>query len=214
MTTFTSFDGLEDVVITFLAHQVYLAPIILLIVEEMGVPLPFADLVIAYTGYQVAIGKIPYIIAYIILLVSDVIGATILYLIARRYGKKLVDKFGKYIDLDMDKLNAVEGKFRKFGPLVIIVGRHIYGFKVPITIFSGISKMRYIVFLISLIISDSFWIPFYLSIGKKLGPKTMRLFHVYHVNHWYYLLILVPIILALFPFFLMRKGKQKKTAEK
>jgi membrane protein DedA with SNARE-associated domain len=204
-----SLDQYEDILVAFLVHQIYLAPVILLILEEVGVPLPFADLVIAYTGYQVAIGRIPYAVAYIILLLSDVIGATILYLIARRYGKKLVDRFGKYIDLDMDKLNAVEGKFRKFGPLVIIVGRHIYGFKVPITIFSGISKMRYYIFLISVIISDSLWIPFYLSIGKRLGPRTMRLFHAYHVNHWYYLLILVPIILGLFPFFLMRKGKQK-----
>jgi membrane protein DedA with SNARE-associated domain len=212
MFGFTSLDEFEDILTGFLIHQIYLAPVILLILEEIGVPLPFADLVIAYTGYQVAVGKIPYAVAYLILLISDIIGATILYLIARRYGKKIVDKFGKYIDLDLEKLNSVEGYFRKFGPLVIIVGRHIYGFKVPITLFSGISKMRFIVFLISLIVSDSFWIPFYLSIGKKLGPKTIRLFHVYHVNHWYYLLILIPIILALFPFFLLRKGKPKQSS--
>ena len=120
------------------------------------------------------------------------------------------NKFGKYIDLDMNKLNSVEGGFRKYGPIAIIVGRHIYGFKVPITLFSGISKMRYPTFAISVILSDSFWIPFYLSIGRRLGPKTIRLFHSHHVNHWYYLLVLVPIILALLPFFLMRKGNANK----
>src|SRR5277367_4907285 len=82
----SSFDGIEDFIASFLVHQIYLAPIILLILEEIGVPLPFADIVIAYTGYQVAVGRIPYLAAFIILLVSDVIGATILYLIAGRYG--------------------------------------------------------------------------------------------------------------------------------
>jgi membrane protein DedA with SNARE-associated domain len=211
MQFFNSLDNIQDLVTGFLIHQIYLAPIILLFLEEVGIPLPFADFVIAYTGYQVAVGRIPYLVAFIILLISDMAGATILYFLARRYGKVLVNKFGKYIDLDMDKLNSFEGKFRKYGPIAIIVGRHVYGFKVPITLFSGISKMRYWVFALSVLISDSFWIPFYLSIGRHLGPKTVRLLHTYHVNHWYYyLLILIPILLALLPFFLMRKGDSKK----
>jgi len=210
MNILSSLDTIQDSLVAFLVHQIYLAPIILLILEEVGVPLPFADIVIAYTGYQVAVGRIPYLAAFLLLLVSDVIGATILYLIAGRYGKKIVDKFGHYIDLDMEKLNSFEGFFRKYGPVAIIVGRHVYGFKVPITIFSGISKMRYWLFVLSVIISDSFWIPIYLSIGRRLGPKTIRLFHLHHVNHWYYLLLIVPIILALLPFFLMRKRDAKK----
>ena len=213
MNGFGSLDQFEDVIVGFLVHQIYLAPIILLILEEVGVPLPFADIVIAYTGYQVAVGRIPYFAAFIILLISDIIGATILYLIARKYGKKIVDKFGRFIDLDRDKLDSFEGFFRKYGPIAIIIGRHVYGFKVPITIFSGISKMRYWIFLVSVAISDSFWIPFYLTIGRRLGPKTIRLFHVYHVNHWYYTLLLIPIAMSLLPFFLMRKGKQKTKKE-
>ncbi len=212
MNYFSSLDGIDDIIAGFLINQTYLAPIILLVLEEMGIPLPFADIVIAYTGYQVALGRIPYLIAFIILLISDVLGATILYLLARRYGKMIVKKFGKYIDLDLNKLDTVEGKFRKYGPIAIIIGRHIYGFKVPITLFSGISKMKYSTFALSVIVSDSFWIPFYLSLGKKLGPKTIKLFHDYHFSHWFYLLLLIPIILALLPFFLMRKGNsQKKT---
>ncbi|MGH7204496.1 MAG: DedA family protein [Candidatus Levyibacteriota bacterium] len=197
-------DKLQDFLANFLVSQIYLAPILLLILEELGVPLPFADVVIAYTGYQVALGRIPYFVAYLVLLVSDILGATILYLIARRYGRKVIDKFGKYIDLDQKKFTAVEEKFRKYGPVAIIIGRHIIGFKIPITLFSGISKMRYSTFAISVLISDSLWIPFYLSVGEKLGPKTL---HLLHDHHWYALFFLFPIIVAILPFFLMRKNK-------
>jgi len=210
MDVFSSFDNFQDVVVGFLVHQSYLAPIILLMLEEMGIPLPFADIVIAYIGYQVAIGRIPYLSAYIILLIADIAGATILYLLARRYGKKIIEKFGKFIDLDMNKLDSFEGFFRKYGPIAIIIGRHVYGFKVPITLFSGISKMRYWTFAGSIFLSDSLWIPFYLQIGRKLGPKTIHLLHEYHFNHWYYFFLLIPLALALLPFFLMRKGKQTK----
>jgi membrane protein DedA with SNARE-associated domain len=210
MDIYSSFDRIEDAIELFLVHQIFLAPIILLILEEVGVPLPFADIVIAYTGYQVAVGKIPYLAAFALLLAADIIGATILYFVARRYGKTIINKFGKYIDLDTEKLDLFEGFFRKYGPIAIIIGRHVYGFKVPITLFSGISRMPYRVFLLSVAISDSFWIPFYLAIGKRLGPKTVHLFHVYHVNHAYYSLLIVPIILAFLPFFLMRKNNSKK----
>ncbi len=210
MDFFSSFDQFDDIVIGFLVNQSYLAPIILLMLEEMGIPLPFADIVIAYTGYQVGVGRIPYAAAYIILLIADLAGATILYFLAKRYGKKIIGKFGHFIDLDLKKLDTFEGYFRKYGPVAIIIGRHIYGFKVPITLFSGISKMRYTTFILSVAVSDSFWIPFYLQLGNKLGPKTIKLFHVYHFNHWYYILLLVPLGLALLPFFLMRKGKEKK----
>lgn len=201
-------DNIEDALAGFLIHQIYLAPIILLILEEIGVPIPFSDIVIGYTGYQVALGRIPYFVAFFILLVSDILGASILYWLASKYGKKIIDKFGKYIDLDIDKLDSFEGIFRKYGPVAIVVGRHVYGFKVPITFFSGISKMKYWMFAVSVLISDSFWIPFYLSVGKRLGPKTVKIFHQYHFNHWAYLLLLIPFLLALLPFFLMRKGKK------
>src|ERR1700722_8096773 len=108
MNLLSYLDNIQDTIVAFLVHQIYLAPIILLILEEVGVPLPFADIVIAYTGYQVAVGRIPYMVAFIILLISDIVGATILYLLARRYGKVIVNKFGKYIDLDLNKLDSVE----------------------------------------------------------------------------------------------------------
>ena len=201
---FSFLDKIQDFLANFLVHQIYLAPIILLTLEEIGVPLPFADVVIAYTGYQVAAGRIPYVVAYLVLLVSDMLGATILYLIAKHYGRKVIDRFGKYIDLDMKKFTTVEEKFRKYGPIAIIIGRHIIGFKIPITLFSGISKMRYRTFAVSVLISDSLWIAFYLSLGEKLGPKTL---HLLHDHHWYALLFLFPIFVSILPFFLMRKNK-------
>ena len=201
---FTYLDSLQDVALNFLAHQIYLAPIVLLMLEEIGLPLPVSDLVIAYTGYQVTVGHIPYVVAYLLLLFSDILGATILYLLVKKYGKQVVTKFGKFIDLDMNKLDSVENLFRKYGPLFIIIGRHIIGFKIPITIFSGLSKMKYSTFVLSLAISDCLWIPFYLAVGEKLGPRTV---HLFHVHHNYYLFAFIPLLIALLPFFLMRKRK-------
>src|SRR5450631_3690586 len=72
-------DSFEDILVTFLKQQTVLAPILLLFLEEAGLPLPIADFIISYTGYQVSLGHIPYIVAYIILLIADLTGASMLY---------------------------------------------------------------------------------------------------------------------------------------
>ncbi len=196
------FDQYEDLILSFLSHQIYLAPLLLLFLEEAGVPFSVADFVIAYTGYQVAMGHISFFIAFLLLLVTDLTGASILFYLCSRFGEKVINKFGKFIDLDHKKLEIVEKYFRKFGPLFIIFGRHVIGLRIPITIFSGISKMNYFVFIGSTFISVILWIYFYLSLGIHLGPRTV---HLIREHGWDWIFILLPIILSLAPFFFLRK---------
>ena len=208
MQFFSSFslDQLADWIQSFVVHQSFLAPIILLFLEEAGVPLPTADFVIAFTGYHVSLGDITYSQAFFILLIADLLGSSFLYFLCKDYGVKLINKFGKYIDLDKHKLDIVAQKFGKYGPLVIIFGRHIPGFRIPITVFSGISKMSYRTFIGSTILSVVFWISFYLSLGERLGPRTVKLLHAHGA---FGLLFLLPIIFFLTPFFFLRTSKKK-----
>lgn len=203
---FMFLDQFEDAIVTFLAHQVFLAPVVLLMLDEAGFPLPVADFTISYTGYQVSLGHITFFGAFVMLLIADLIGASILYYLCSRFGPHIIEKFGKYIHLDKHKLTVVEEKFRKYGPLFIIIGRHVPGFRIPITVFSGISEMTYRTFIISTFISVVLWIPFYLSVGQHLGPRTIRLIHA---NAWFATLFLLPIILSIAPFFFLRKTKKK-----
>ncbi len=199
----TNFDHLEDIIFGFISHQIYLGPIIFLFLEEAGIPLPISDFVIAYTGYQVSLGHISYFVAFIILIITDLLGASLLYFLCFKFGLDVIQKFSKIIDLDQHKLDIVGDKFKKYGAIFIIFGRHIPGFRMPITIFSGISKMPYPIFITSTFLSIIFWIPFYLTIGQRLGPKVI---HLLHIHGWYGLLFLLPIGISIAPFFFLRKN--------
>jgi membrane protein DedA with SNARE-associated domain len=161
--------------------------------EESGIPIPIpGDIVIAYTGFQVSKGLIPYFAAFALLLFSVLLGSSILYYLSARYGNKLVTRFGFFLHINEKKLLIVEEKFRKYGPWVIIIGRHIPGFRIPITVFSGMSKITYKTFIISTFLSVIIWIPFYLSVGAKLGPKSAKLLHG-HPEYFYFAAI--PFVL-------------------
>jgi membrane protein DedA with SNARE-associated domain len=136
----TILDGPQDWIVALLHQQAYLAPFLLVTVEEAGIPLPVpGDLVIMYIGYQVSKGVLPYAHAFVLLLLAVLVGSSILYALSARYGQRIVLHFGNYLHLDAHKLLTVEEKFQQYGPWVIILGRHIPGFRIPITIFAGMS---------------------------------------------------------------------------
>jgi len=208
----TFLDGIENWIVSFLQYQVFFAPILLLIIEEAGIPLPVENVIFIHTGYQVAKGNLPFLVAYIILLGSIVIGASILYYLSSRYGQRLIFKFGKYMHLSEDKLFTVQNWFKKYGVWFIIFGRHIPGFRVPITVFSGMSHITYRTFILCILISDAFTIPFYLTLGMKFGPKAAGLLHA----HQGYVIFLVSsaILVALGVLFLRMSKSVKDNMQK
>lgn len=202
-----------DLVEAFLIHQGTYAPLLLLLLEEAGVPLPVpGDVVVAYTGYEVSRGNIPYIAAFLMLLIAVLIGSSILYYLSARFGQQIVLRFGHYIHLNEKKLLVVEEKFRKYGVWVIIFGRHIPGFRIPITVFAGMSDMTYKTFIGSTFISVIFWIPFYLAVGQSLGPKTMQLLKG---HQQYFMIALIPffIFIGSLLYALFNRKKESQTSQ-
>lgn len=185
-------EAIEDSIRTFVVHQAVIAPFILLFIEESGIPLPIpGDVYLAFTGYQVSKGTVPYWGAFLMLLIAVLAGSSILYFISARWGTLLVDKLGIYLHLNQKKLVEVEKDFKKYGIFLIIFGRHIPGLRIPITVFSGISGVSYPTFIISTFISVVFWIAFYLALGERVGKNVMKHFHA---TPAYFLLISIPFI--------------------
>lgn len=210
----TFLDSIQDWVLSLLRQQVYLGPMLLLMLEEAGVPLPVpGDLIIAYLGYEVSKGLISFYLAFALMMISVLAGSSILYYLSYRFGQHFILKIGKYIHIDERRLLLVEEKFKKYGVLVVIFGRHIPGFRVPITVFAGMSDMKYTTFIASTFISIVFWIPFYLQLGMRLGPRTAR---ILHGNKLYLLVFFVSAIIyfLVFMFLLNNRKELKKTQTK
>lgn len=203
-------EALEDSLQAFVLHQALVAPFVLLFIEESGIPLPVpGDVYLAFMGYQVSKGNIPYIVALIIFLISVLAGSSILYYISARWGHLLMRRLGLYLDLNEKKLLQFERNFKKYGIWVIIFGRHIPGFRVPITVFSGISGVPYRTFLFGTFISVVFWIAFYLAVGERLGKSVLRHFHA---TPLYFAILCIPFIFFIC-WILYVKLKSRKSAK-
>ncbi|GAC1325974.1 MAG: hypothetical protein NVS2B16_08130 [Chloroflexota bacterium] len=187
-------DTPDALIATLLRHSALIVPFCLLAAEEAGVPLPVpGDVVIAYLGYRAATGAVSYPLAFVALLAGILLGSSVLYALSSRWGQSLITRLGRYMHLSEDSLASAERRFRTHGAWFIIVGRHIPGLRIPITVFCGVSQVRYRLFLASTFVSVVFWIAFWLFVGSRLGPQAL---HLLHGSHWYTVLIPVGVMVA------------------
>lgn len=170
-------DSYTELIESFIQHQSVLAPLLLLFVEEAGVPILVpGDGILAYTGYSVQVSQHSTIwIAFAAAVLAVVAGSSILFFISRHYGQQFITKLGKFIFIKERHIQRAERLFNKYGVWTIIIGRHIPGMRIPITIFAAVSGIRYRTFILSTLVSMLAWIWFYLSIGKHYGANLQQL---------------------------------------
>lgn len=156
-----------------------LAPLLLLFLEEAGIPLFIpGDAVLAYTGYRLSATHVaPFWVAVIVAMMAVLGGSSILFFASRRWGHIVVDKVGKFMFIKQKDINRAEVLFQKYGAWTIIVGRHVPGMRIPLTIFAGTSGMRYLVFIFSTLLSTIFWVMLALNFGTFFGANVERLLH-------------------------------------
>lgn len=156
------------------------AAVLALYAEESGVPvlLP-GDFFVVYLGNRVG-SPIGWLIAWLVLIFAVVLGATNLYWISRKWGRRLLEgRVGQVVHITPGRLDRAEGWFARYGVWALIFGRHIPGFRVPITVAAGTLKIRYRVFIVCVAVSTAIWAGAFLFVGMRFG----RQFETFVVTH-------------------------------
>ncbi len=158
---------------TVLRQDGYLAGFALIYIEESGLPLFIpGDAFLLYVGHRLPHNLPVLAAAWLGFILAVTLGATNLYLISRRYGRHLLDhRLAKFLHLTPDRLESAERWFRRWGPWTLIVGRHIPGFRVPLTVAAGVLKLGYPVFAVSVAVSSSVWAGIFLLLGVIFGAR-------------------------------------------
>jgi len=154
--------------------QGYLTAYLVLYVEESGVPLPApGDVFMLYTGAHVPHEPLLLIAAWAGFVVVVVAGSSNLYWISRRLGRNILDsRLARIIHLTPERMERAEEWFARYGLLAIIFGRHVPGFRIPITVACGVLHVRYPVFAIGVALSTAVWAGFWISIGALYGRRA------------------------------------------
>jgi membrane protein DedA with SNARE-associated domain len=168
----------------------------LLYIEESGIPLPVpGDVYVAYLGKVNSSSFTNLVLAWLGIIAVVVGGSTNLYLISRRWAPLLLRHrlVHDVLGIDEARLERVRHWSQRWGPLAIIFGRHVPGFRVPVTVLAASTGVPYRIFAPSVAVSTAVWAAVGLWIGATFGQSIGNLLARYP---WIYLLGLGVIIVA------------------
>jgi membrane-associated protein len=176
-----------------------------LLIEESGVPLPLpGDLLMMLAGVRVSQGRMHLAVALVIMETATLVGSTLLYLLARRGGRPVLFRYGKFLHLELEKLERAEDFLRRHGWLAIVAGRIIPGLRIPTTLAAGVFAVPYRVFLPALALGASIYVLFFFLVGYFAGPGIIAAVEGIHLPIRL-VAVLVGMIVVVAAFFTIRR---------
>ena len=166
----------------------------LLYAEESGVPMLMpGDVFVMYVGHHSARGLLMLLAAWLGLIAVVVLGATNLYLVSRRWGRSIVEhRLATVLHLTPTRIDRAEQWFGRWGVWTLVLGRHIPGLRVPLTVAAGIFRVRYPVFVASVAISTAVWAGFFMTVGVLFGGRVGHLLQLHREGY-----VILPAVVAI-----------------
>ena len=142
----------------------------LVLVENLFPPLP-SELILPLAGFYVGEGELNFLLAVLAATLGSVVGALILYAIARRGGRPLVMRFSKILRVTDEDLDKADEWFDKRGSWVVLLGRLVPGARSLVSIPAGLSEMPVARFTLLTTAGSATWNTALIGAGWALGAN-------------------------------------------
>lgn len=152
----------------------YIAVFGFIFIEACGIPLPGEIMLITAAAYAgTGHMQIQYVIGAAIL--GAVLGFVVSYTIGRTGGRAVIGKYGRYVRLDIDELEATNARFRRFGDAAVFIGRFIAGLRAWAAFLAGINEMPVPTFMLFNIAGAVVWATLYGFLAFQFGKPLIEL---------------------------------------
>ncbi len=159
-----------------LGEHVLLAIGLVIFIEETGVPFLFpGDVSMVLAGVEVARGHATLASVLIVEQVATMLGAGVLYTLGRRFGRPVVEKYGRYIGVGPDQLQRGEEQLLRHGTRSIIVGRLVPGLRIVTVVACGIAGVPPRTFFPALAVGGFLYLCGFTLLGYYLGTPALHL---------------------------------------
>lgn len=156
--------------VDFVHHLGYLGIFLMTFVESTFVPIP-AEVTMIPAGYLVQQGKMDFIPVLLASIIGTVGGAYFNYWLAKKYGRDLFIRYGKYLMMNDVKLAKLENFFAKHGAASTFTGRLIPGVRHYISFPAGLAQMNVKSFLIYTAAGGAIWMTILVCLGYFIGEN-------------------------------------------
>ena len=165
--------------LTSLAKHSFGAILLVVLIEEVGIPLPIpTDFLVIFAGTMTDRSLPRLVLFYLALTMASGVGASGLYALVRRGGRPLVEHFGRYVHLGPEQLARAEALLSRSGWGGIAVGRATPGLRYATVIACGLLKVSYPRFVTATLVGSSVYVGAFLALGAIFGPTVLERIHL------------------------------------
>jgi membrane protein DedA with SNARE-associated domain len=197
-----------------LDHFGYWAVLLLVMVEDFGIPVPGESVLIVASVYAGA-GRLNVVAVGVIGFAAAVLGDNIGFAIGRFGGRATTLRLGRYVRLTEKQLNKAEAFFDSHGAPIITVARFVEVLRQVNGIVAGVSGMRWPRFLAFNALGAALWAGAWVSLGYLAGNHIGRIYHYISEYSWYVLIALAVPLAGYIAWRVLRRraGKQSRKTE-
>ncbi len=164
---------MQDVV-NFLVESIgslgYFGIFALMFLESSFFPFP-SEVVMIPAGYLAYKGEMNLFLAVFFGILGSVSGAVFNYLLASRFGRVFLIKYGKYLFIKEETLLKLEKFFEKHGHISTFNGRLIPGIRQYISLPAGLANMHLGKFVLYTALGAGIWVVVLTLLGYFLGQN-------------------------------------------
>jgi membrane protein DedA with SNARE-associated domain len=198
--------GFLEALASPLQHYGLWAIFFLVLIEDFGIPVPGETVIIAASIYAGS-GRLNVVAVGVVAFFAAVFGDNIGYGIGRFGGRRLVDRWGKYVFLTPERLDKAEEFFDRQGAKIITIARFIEGLRQANGIIAGITRMHWLRFLLYNALGAGLWVGTWVSIGYFAGQHINTIYGVITRYSLYVAIAAVVVIVALIARHIIRKRR-------
>jgi membrane protein DedA with SNARE-associated domain len=191
-----------------LDHYGYWAIAVLLLLENIGVPVVPGEFSLIAGAIYAGTGRLNVAVVGIIAVTASFVGADIGYLIGRFGGRALVLRYGRYVLVRHHHVDRAEAAVERFGGVVVVIARFVVGLRELNGIIAGITGMRWVRFLAYNAIGAVAWVAVWDSTGYLAGDHISAIYADVHRYSVYVLIALVLIAAAVVTRAVIRRKKR------
>ena len=142
----------------------------LILAENLFPPIP-SELILPVAGYYVGQGTMNFALAVMAATLGSVVGALLLYALARYGGRSVVLKLGRFARIREDDLDRADDWFDRRGPWIVLFGRLVPGVRSLVSVPAGLSEMPVLRFTALTTLGSAAWNCALIGAGWALGSQ-------------------------------------------
>ncbi|MEO5813446.1 MAG: DedA family protein, partial [Rhodanobacter sp.] len=162
------FSLLAAAIISFITRSGYLGIMLLMAIESACIPLP-SEVIMPFSGYLVFNGTLVLWLVVLAGAAGCVLGSLVAYAVGAWGGRRLVERYGKYLLVSRKDLDLADRWFSEYGSLIIFVGRLLPVVRTFIAFPAGVARMSLWRFCLYTFLGSLIWCWLLAWIGTKLG---------------------------------------------